>query len=87
MRVSLGQHEAGVLLDGDGGAGVGARGRATGGQAGGVHLGQVVPGRLPVHGQLDVEVLGHRGVHDATGEDVREATVVTCAPGGGGGQC
>lgn len=69
-----------MLLDGDGGAEVGARGGAAGGQAGGVHLSQVVPGLFLVHGELDVEILCHRGVHDATGENVGEATVVTCAP-------
>jgi len=89
VRVPRGQDETGVLLDGDGGAAVGARGRAAGGQAGGVHLGQVVPRRrrrLPVQRQLDVQVLGHRGVHDAAGEDVGEAAVVARAPviGSGG---
>lgn len=59
-----------MLLDGDGGTGVGAGGGAAGGEAGGVHLSQAIVGGFPLQGQLDVEVLSDGRVHDATGEDV-----------------
>jgi len=87
VGTALGQDEPWMLLNGDGGAGVGAGGGAAGGEAGRVHLRQVVAGRLPLQGQLDVEVLGDGGVHDATGQDVGETTVITRAPVGsvGGG--
>ena len=51
-----------------------------------MHLCQVVAGRFPLQGQLDVEVLGDGRVHDATGQDVGETTVITRAPVGRGGR-
>lgn len=72
-----------MLLNSDGGAGVGARRRAAGGEAGGVHLGQVFVGRVPLQGQLHVQVLGDGRVHDAARQDVGKAAVVTGAPGVG----
>lgn len=79
VGVALAEDEPWVLLNGDGGAGVGAGG-AAGREAGGVHLGQVVPGGLPLQGQLNVQVLGDGRVHDATRQDVGETAVVTRAP-------
>lgn len=86
VGVSFREHEPRVLLDGDGRAGVGAGCWAAGGEAGRVHLCQVVAGGLPLQRQLDVEVLSDGRVHDATGQDVRETTVVTRAPVGRGGR-
>lgn len=43
-----------------------------------MHLGQVVTGRFPLKGQLDVEVLSNWRVHDATCQDVGETAVITC---------
>ena len=70
---SVWEDEVRVLRDGDRGAraGVGA-GR---GHAGGVQLGQEVWG-----GGGAVKTLCDRGVHDAAGQDVREAAVITSAP-------
>lgn len=45
-----------------------------------MHLCQVVAGRFPLQGKLDVEVLSDGRVHDATCQDVRETAVITCAP-------
>lgn len=72
-----------MLLNSDGGAGVGARRRAAGGEAGGVHLGQELVGGVPLQGRLHVQVLGDGRVHDATRQDVGEAAVVAGAPGVG----
>lgn len=46
-----------------------------------MNLGQVVSRRLRLQWQLQVKLLPDRGVHDATREDVREAAIVTRAPG------
>lgn len=73
-----------MLLNGDGGARVGGRRRAAGGEAGGVHLGQVLVSRVSLQRQLHVQVLGDGRVHDAARQDVGEAAVVTGAPGGHG---
>lgn len=45
-----------------------------------MHLCHVVSGRIPLKGKLDVQIFRNGGVHDATCEDVGEATVVACAP-------
>lgn len=45
-----------------------------------MHLCYVVAGRIPLKGKLDVQVLGNGRVHDATCQDVGEATVIACAP-------
>lgn len=45
-----------------------------------MHLCQVVAGRFPLQGKLDVEVLSDGRVHDATCQDVRETAVITRAP-------
>lgn len=80
------QNEPWMLLNGDGRTGVGARCWTAGGEAGRVHLCQVVSGRFPLQGQLDVEVLSDGRVHDATCQDVGETTVITRAPVGRGGR-
>lgn len=46
-----------------------------------MNLGQVVSRRLRLQWQLQVKLLPDRGVHDAAREDVREAAIVTRAPG------
>lgn len=69
-----------MLLNSDGRAGVGARCRATGGEARRVHLSQVFVGRVPLQGQLHVEVLGDGRVHDATCQDVGETAVIAGTP-------
>lgn len=69
-----------MLLNGDRGAGVGTGCGTAGREAGRVHLGQIVPAKLTLQRQLDVEVLGDWGVHDPTGEYVGETAVVACAP-------
>lgn len=79
VGMSLGQNEPRMLLNSDGRAGVGAGRRAPRGKAGRVHLCYVVAGRLPLKGKLDVQVLGNGRVHDATGQNVGEATVVARA--------
>lgn len=78
--MSLRQNEPRMLLNSDGRAGVGARRRATRGKAGRVHLCYVVAGSVPLKGKLDVQVLSNGRVHDATGQDMGEATVVARAP-------
>lgn len=74
-----------MLLDGDrgagGGAGSGCGAGASRRHARRMNLGQVVSRRLRLQWQLQVKLLPHRGVHDAAREDVREAAVVTRAPG------
>jgi len=35
-----------------------------------------------LQGQLQMQVLCHGSIHDATGEDVRQAAVITGASGG-----
>lgn len=80
VGMSLRQNEPGMLLNSDGRAGVGARCWTTRGKAGRVHLCHVVSGRIPLKGKLDVQILRNGGVHDATCEDVGEATVIACAP-------
>lgn len=49
-----------------------------------MHLCQVVTGRFPLQGKLDVEVLSNGRVHDTTCQDVGETTVITCTPVGMG---
>lgn len=80
VGVSLGQNEPRMLLNSDGGAGVGARCRTAGGKAGGVHLCDEVAGRIPLQRKLDVQVLRDGRVHDSTCQDMGEATVIACAP-------
>lgn len=48
-----------------------------------MHLSQVFMGRVPLQGQLHVQVLGDGRVHDAARQDVGEAAVVAGAPGVG----
>ncbi len=76
------QDEAWVLLDGEGGAWGRAGPWAARWHTGGMDLWQVVPGRLCLQGQLQMKILCHRSIHDATCQDVRQATVVTGASGG-----
>lgn len=45
-----------------------------------MHLCYVVVGRIPLKRKLDVQVLSNGRVHDATGQDVGEATVIARAP-------
>lgn len=46
-----------------------------------MNLGQVVPRRLFLQRQFQVKLLPDGCVHDAAREDVREAAIVTRAPG------
>lgn len=45
-----------------------------------MHLSQVFVGRVPLQGQLHVEVLGDGRVHDATCQDVGETAVIAGTP-------
>lgn len=45
-----------------------------------MHLSKVFVGRVPLQGQLHVEVLGDRRVHDATCQDVGETAVIAGTP-------
>lgn len=85
VGIPLRQNEPWMLLNGDWRTRVGARCGTAGGEAWRVHLCQVVTGRFPLQGQLDVEVLSNGRVHDTTCQYVGETTVITRAPVGRGG--